>query len=85
MPRRGPQTEAGRLRCAQAKTVHGKETRAIRAERSRIAAHLEALESLGYAINLLSGPKTRGRKSKHYPQAQQQLLAEIDQLFHTPG
>lgn len=84
MAKRGPQTEAGRLRCAQAKTVHGKENRAIRAERSRMAAQLEALESFGYEIKLLSGPKTRGRKSKHYHAQQQQLLADIDQLMDTP-
>lgn len=83
MAKRGPQTEVGRLRCAQAKTVHGKDTRANREEYSRMAAHLEALESFGYQIKLLSGPKTRGRKSKHYHQANLNLLTEIDLLLHT--
>lgn len=30
----GPKTQAGRERCAEAKTVHGRESRAQRAERS---------------------------------------------------
>lgn len=84
MAKRGPQTQAGRLKCAQAKTVHGKETRAIRAERSRMAADLQALESFGHHIGLLSGSKTAGRKSAYYYQAQQQLLADLDQVLHTP-
>jgi hypothetical protein len=85
MAKRGPQTEAGRLKCAQVKTVHGKDTRAIQAELSRIAGHLEALETLGHEIGLLSRSKTAGRKSAYYYQAQQQLLAEIDLLLHTLG
>ena len=59
----GPKTEAGRQRCAQAKTVHGRETRAIRAERSQAIARLQALEALGHALGIMHGPKTRGPKT----------------------
>ena len=60
----GPQTEAGRLRCGEVKTVHGRETRAIRAERSQAIARLQALEALGHALGIMHGPRTRGPKCK---------------------
>jgi hypothetical protein len=59
---RGPITLEGRARCAAAKTNHGFETRGIRAERRAQLAHLAALEILGRAIGLITGPKTRGPK-----------------------
>ena len=40
----GPRTEAGRARCADAKTVHGRETRAIRAKRDAKLRELRELE-----------------------------------------
>ncbi len=58
----GPKTEAGRRRCAEAKTIHGHETRAARAERSRELAVIYALEDIGRAIGMFTGPRTRGRK-----------------------
>ena len=58
----GPKTEAGRQRCAEAKTVHGRETRSIRAERSHAIARLQALEALGHALGIMHGPRTRGPK-----------------------
>ena len=58
----GPRTEAGRQRCALAKTVHGYETRKARAERRKASIHLAALESIGMMLGFMSGPKTRGRK-----------------------
>ena len=42
----GPKTKAGRAKCAEVKTVHGRETRAIRARRSRILEELRELERL---------------------------------------
>jgi hypothetical protein len=42
----GPKTAAGRKRIADAKTVHGRETRAIRAQRSLVSAHLRLCASL---------------------------------------
>ena len=58
----GPKTEQGRQRCAEAKTIHGNETRAKRAERSRKSAELHRLVNLGNAIGLFSGKAAlRGR------------------------
>jgi len=44
--------------------VHGRETRKARSDRSIGMARLAELEALGYAIGLLSGPRTRGPKPK---------------------
>ena len=58
----GPKTKDGRARCAAAKTIHGRETRQIRAERTAKLAELYELETLGREIGLIIGPKTPGRK-----------------------
>lgn len=59
----GPKTKAGRARCAAAKTIHGRETRQIRADRTAKLAELYELETLGREIGLIIGPKTPGRKA----------------------
>jgi hypothetical protein len=43
----GPKTAEGRQRCAEVKTVHGRETRAIRAQRSGDDAYLRNIEEAG--------------------------------------
>lgn len=58
----GPRTEEGLQRLAAAKTVHGRETRALRALRSQIRHELRQLEEVLYAEGLIHGPRTRGRK-----------------------
>jgi hypothetical protein len=64
----GPKTEQGRQRCAEAKTIHGNETRAKRAERSRKSAELHELVDLGNAIGLFNGKVAlRGRPPKQRP------------------
>ena len=60
----GPKTEAGRQRCAEAKTIHGRETREARTERSLASARLATLENLGFLLGIMRGPRTRGRKPK---------------------
>ena len=61
----GPKTEQGRQRCAEAKTIHGEETRAKRAERSRKSAELHQLVDLGNSIGLFNGKVAlRGRPPK---------------------
>jgi hypothetical protein len=57
----GPKTKEGRLRCAEVKTIHGRETRAIRAERHRALVELSRLEALGRALAVITGPLSRGR------------------------
>ena len=70
----GPKTEAGRKRSAEAKTVHGRETREARAERSLDSARMAVLEAVGFSIGLISGSRTRGRRSDRmgdvYPELQ---------------
>ncbi len=58
----GPRTEEGRQRCAEAKTVHGREKRAIRKTRQASLIRLAGLEALGRAKGFITGPKTRGPK-----------------------
>ena len=58
----GPKTEAGRQRCADAKTIHGFDTRQARTDRSLGMRRLRELEDLGYAIGMMTGPRTPGRK-----------------------
>ena len=60
----GPRTEAGRKRCAAARTVYGNETRAIRAQRGKKMAELKELEHLARVAGMISGPRRRGRKLK---------------------
>ena len=59
----GPKTRAGRARIAAAHTVHGRETRAIRAERSAKLAELYELEMLGRSIGMFEGAMV-GRKPR---------------------
>ena len=58
----GPRTEAGRRRCAQASRVHGRETTEMRAERRVKIAELQKLETIGRALGIIAGSKTRGPK-----------------------
>ena len=43
----GPKTQQGRNLCGAAKTLHGRETRAIRAKRQQALAELKLLERMG--------------------------------------
>jgi hypothetical protein len=58
----GPRTKEGLARLAAIKTSHGRETRALRALRSKISHDLRHLEEVLYAEGLIHGPRTRGRK-----------------------
>ena len=58
----GPKTDAGKARCAAAKTIHGKETRVSRAEYRRGMAELYELEEVGRALGMIVGVRRAGRK-----------------------
>ena len=75
----GPKTEAGRQRCAQAKTIHGRETRKARTERSLASARLAVLESVGFSIGLMTGGRTRGVKPNRMAEAYPELQAVLKQ------
>ena len=62
----GPKTAAGRQRIAESKTIHGRETRAIRAQRSNDLAYLRQLEDVGRMFQVIGGTKTSGRKPASY-------------------
>ena len=49
----GPKTDAGRAKCAEAKTVHGRETRAKRAAQAVKLRELRVLESVMKAIGMI--------------------------------
>ena len=69
----GPKTEAGRQRCAEAKTIHGRETREVRTERSLASARLAVLEEAGFVLGFMSGHRTRGRKPSQMGNALQEM------------
>ena len=58
----GPKTETGRQRCSEAKTIHGRETREARNQRSLGLARIAVLREVGFALGFMSGHRTRGRK-----------------------
>jgi hypothetical protein len=72
----GPKTEAGRQRCAEAKTFHGNETREARNERSLASARLAVLESVGFEFGIIGGLRSRGPK----PHRMAQVLPELQAL-----
>jgi hypothetical protein len=76
----GPKTEAGRQRCAEAKTIHGRETREVRTERSLASARLAVLEEVGFALGFMSGGRTRGRKPSQMSSALQEIKS-LQQVF----
>ena len=73
----GPKTEAGRQRCAEAKTIHGRETREARTERSLASARLAVLEAVGFGIGLMSGGRTRGVKPNRMVEAYPELQEAV--------
>ncbi len=60
----GPKTAAGRERCAQAKTIHGRDSRAQRAEHSARMTEIRLLEAIGFKIGMFTGTRIVGRKPK---------------------
>jgi hypothetical protein len=48
----GPRTQQGRNLCGAAMTVHGRETRAIRAKRQQALAELKLLERMGKGVGV---------------------------------
>jgi hypothetical protein len=57
----GPKTKEGRIRCAKAKTIHGRETRQLRADASSKLGELYELEVMARAVGIITGPRVRGR------------------------
>ena len=72
----GPVTELGRQICAAVKTIHGRETREARNERSLGSARLALLEAVGFEFGIMVGLKSRGPK----PHRMAQVLPELHAL-----
>ena len=49
----GPRTQQGRNRCGAARTIHGRETRGIRAKRQQALAELKLLERVGKGVGIM--------------------------------
>lgn len=81
----GPKTAAGRQRCAQARTVHGRETAMLRMERSFGSARLAVLESVGFALGMMTGRRTPGRRPSRVAEAYPELQALFKKLVIAPG
>jgi hypothetical protein len=62
----GPRTEEGKASIAKAHTIHGNETKAKREKRSRSSAYLMELEDVAWALDMMTGTRTRGRKPSGY-------------------
>jgi len=62
----GPKTAEGRQRIADAQTVHGRDTKAARLERSRGSLRLAQLEDAMHVLAMTSAPRSRGRKPNGY-------------------
>ena len=80
----GPKTEAGRQRCSDAKTIHGRETREARSERCLASARLAVLEQAGHQLGFMGGTRTRGRKPKRMAEAYPELQALIKKQMTGP-
>ena len=71
----GAKTPEGRNRAAR--TIHGNETRKARSERSLGSARLAVLESVGVALSMFTGSRTRGPK----PTRMAEAYPELQELF----
>ena len=49
----GPRTQQGQNRCGAARTIHGRETRGIRAKRQQALAELKLLERVGKGVGIM--------------------------------
>ena len=76
----GPKTPEGRQRCAEAKTIHGSESRLERTERSLASARLAVLETVGFSLGLMEGNRTRGRRPDRIAEAYPELQALYQKL-----
>jgi hypothetical protein len=82
---RGATTEFGRQHCTGAKTIHGRETREARKDRSLGSARLAVLEEVGFSIGLMSGGRTRGRRPGRMAEAYPELQTLLKQRFKFRG
>jgi len=81
----GPKTTEGKARIGAAHTVHGQETKTVRAARSAGSAKLSRIEDAMYLLEMTGGPRTRGRKARGYVPVRSLTdfkLMMLDDLLH---
>lgn len=81
----GPKTAEGKARIAAAHTVHGQETKAVRAERSVVSARLSQLEDAMHVLGMTTAVRSRGRKAQGYVPVKTMADVKrmmIDDLLH---
>lgn len=81
----GPKTQAGKARIAAAHTVHGRETREQRAERSAASARISQLEDAMHVLKMTTATRTRGRKAAGYKpitSVESVVQMVLDDLLH---
>ena len=62
----GPKTVEGKVRIASAHTVHGRETKLARAERSAGSTKLHRIEDAMHLLGMTTAVRTTGRKPRGY-------------------
>jgi hypothetical protein len=62
--------------------AHGRETTATRRERSLASARLAVLESAGYTLGIMKGPRTRGPKPQRMGEVELELQKAVLAVFH---
>jgi hypothetical protein len=77
----GPKTEQGRAKCAEAKTVHGRDTRAKRAQNAASMTKLLLLRDLGIKLGMFGNQPTgwAGRPPNLYRAANKLSIEELIQ------
>ena len=78
----GPKTEQGRQRCAEAKTLHGMQTRAKRKQNAISATKLLLLRDLGVKLGLFGNQPTGwpGRRPREYPATELMSVEELVEM-----
>ena len=81
----GPKTEQGRQRCAEAKAIHGKDTRAKRALNAVSATRLLLLRDLGIKLGMFGDQPTgwQGRRPRGYPLTKTMSVEELVVLIES--
>lgn len=62
----GPTTAEGKRRIAAARTTHGRDTKAARADRSATSARISRIVDAAFLLGIMKGPKPRGRRAIGY-------------------
>ena len=75
----GPKTEEGRAKCAEARKVDGKDTRAKRTKNAVAATRLLLLRDLGNRLGLFGDQPTGwpGRRPRYYPLTETMSVEEL--------